>query len=716
MDLDAEFTSDSFRRQSMFKPLEEEKWRIRRISKQKGYKSILYVNNFKRHVVLAYQGVILEARDFFLDKNNQIEAIFYSVLSNLDVADQSTQAYLDTKEALDLSKETGYSLSFTGYSFGAWLAEQSVFFCHKDFEYSEARAVTFESPGSKDYLDKLSDANVYNKETLFDLTSLDIVTYLSAPNFVNTCNRHVGRVYRVFTDETNMAKETQDFIVKMLDSFPIDLVTSRLKECFIKKIQPHISEYMFYLNGIKSLFSNGLDAFVKSFDKASKNVKHCKNVKDWPKTDFRPSDDFKHRLAKLLDVEAAFDLIPFGEAAPKVIKQLAASVVNFTANKLIDVIAKNCLAGIAVIVNFVLEMFDGNLNEAQCLDCFKWSATDTHASSSHTLFDTTRFKLNYVAHYRIEDLNLSKMELDVVPGTLDFYLWRLNLVENKLGRLKDPAIEHQLAFLIGQYKIEHVHQKYVIKAMAPRGTIEKVKCLLERLLLIDPRLHTFLVEPDTLSPSQSKATSSEMGHKFGDKPLDLFYSGRLSDLTLLAKLLAAEEQNQYVTIRGMSGCGKSSLAIQFGYAHEHDYLIRFVNSAQYLVELTEWGDMFNIKKSDFQLIKEFVARVKRQINEYAIRNGKKILFILDRVESKEDEALAMLSFDFVKSHVKFLVTTCFTDCLGANFEASMHVGPFDEAACLKYIRERKLPSIVATDDEWRETFKEIGFTDPHTNK
>ena len=55
------------------------------------------------------------------------------MLGNLSIAPQSIYAYIDTKTAIDIADQLGYSLSFTGYAFGAWLAEQCVFFCHKDF-------------------------------------------------------------------------------------------------------------------------------------------------------------------------------------------------------------------------------------------------------------------------------------------------------------------------------------------------------------------------------------------------------------------------------------------------------------------------------------------------------------------------------------------------------------------------------------------------------
>jgi hypothetical protein len=59
-------------------------------------------------------------------------------------------------------------------------------FSFKGFEFDNVKAVTFDSPGSLDYLQILNDSNIYDIRTKFELGDLNIVTYLSAPNFTNT--------------------------------------------------------------------------------------------------------------------------------------------------------------------------------------------------------------------------------------------------------------------------------------------------------------------------------------------------------------------------------------------------------------------------------------------------------------------------------------------------------------------------------------------------
>ena len=66
-------------------------------------------------------------------------------------------------------------------------------------------AVVFETPGCKDMLQQMTDKlDVRNHGRSIHLQHLDIKSYLSAPNLINTCNSHLGTVYRIFTDLSDM--------------------------------------------------------------------------------------------------------------------------------------------------------------------------------------------------------------------------------------------------------------------------------------------------------------------------------------------------------------------------------------------------------------------------------------------------------------------------------------------------------------------------------
>lgn len=65
--------------------------------------------------------------------------------------------------------------------------------------------VVFDSPGCKDMLSQMTDKlDVRLKGRSIDLQHLDITSYLSAPNCINTCNSHLGTVYRIFIDLSHM--------------------------------------------------------------------------------------------------------------------------------------------------------------------------------------------------------------------------------------------------------------------------------------------------------------------------------------------------------------------------------------------------------------------------------------------------------------------------------------------------------------------------------
>ena len=153
-------------------------WKVREKFERKAYKSILFENTKRKQLVLSFRGAHLEVADFFLSES-QICTEVNSMLGNLEIAPQTVYAYLDTHAAVELSNSLGYSLSFTGYAFGAWLAEQCVFFCHRDFQKKrdDVRGVTFDSPGSLEYLEKLNTTNILG--TSLDLTHLDVVQYVS---------------------------------------------------------------------------------------------------------------------------------------------------------------------------------------------------------------------------------------------------------------------------------------------------------------------------------------------------------------------------------------------------------------------------------------------------------------------------------------------------------------------------------------------------------
>ncbi|MFH1334065.1 MAG: hypothetical protein ABIH77_02005 [Pseudomonadota bacterium] len=128
-----------------------------------------------KQLVIAIRGTVLSNVKNLMD---DLQILFKKDLS-------VTARRVKNLIAEGLKNYPGYSFSFTGHSLGAFLAECMA--C----QY-RVKAVTFESPGSLGF--QATNVQGYN-------TTTNIVAYLSGPNAINTTNRHIGSLYRVYVEE-----------------------------------------------------------------------------------------------------------------------------------------------------------------------------------------------------------------------------------------------------------------------------------------------------------------------------------------------------------------------------------------------------------------------------------------------------------------------------------------------------------------------------------
>ena len=84
------------------------------------------------------------------------------------------------------------------------LASSTVQDSHDVRESYHPHTVVFESPGCETMLLQMKSTFDLRCGGSIDLQHLDITSYLSAPNRINTCNSHLGTVYRIFTDLSDM--------------------------------------------------------------------------------------------------------------------------------------------------------------------------------------------------------------------------------------------------------------------------------------------------------------------------------------------------------------------------------------------------------------------------------------------------------------------------------------------------------------------------------
>jgi tetratricopeptide (TPR) repeat protein len=125
-----------------------------------------------------------------------------------------------------------------------------------------SRAITFDSPGSMRSIERLQ-SNIQSTNTLIDIHNLDIITYLVEPNFVNTADRHIGRVYSL-TDTSEQSNNqstwiswpSKDAIFSTLNNHGLDKILNTMQCDFdSNSIEPK-SEELKYKPSKYSLMSN----------------------------------------------------------------------------------------------------------------------------------------------------------------------------------------------------------------------------------------------------------------------------------------------------------------------------------------------------------------------------------------------------------------------------------------------------------------------------
>jgi ankyrin repeat protein len=181
-----------------------------------GYFGAAYWHPEHQQVVIAHRGT----------KLSNLGAIFSDIIGVLfkhhvpQMCSASTFAYkvVEVLRKVNHQKGTNFQVFFTGHSLGGWLAQITTFtskylkteetiFLKRNHDHNcyHPHTVVFDSPGCKDMLSQMTDKlDVRLNGRSIDLQHLDITSYLSAPNRVNTCNAHLGMVYRIFVDLTDM--------------------------------------------------------------------------------------------------------------------------------------------------------------------------------------------------------------------------------------------------------------------------------------------------------------------------------------------------------------------------------------------------------------------------------------------------------------------------------------------------------------------------------
>jgi len=649
--------------------LSDSGWSIYEIFEHKEYKSILYMNIKTKQLVLSFQGFQLQIHDFFSIEHNDTEKFVYSLLQDKDISVQTIFAYLHTKRAVDLSIQNGYHLSLTGYSFGAWLAEQSCFFCHKDFNKRNVRCVTFESPGSFEFLEKLRTSCIVNDDLKFELDDLDIKTYLSEPNFINTLNKHLGRVYRINTKNQHQSQQhNQTLNIDKMYSNNNESFKNVLSSSFVslaKNAEPDIRT-SYFIKGIKSILPEGLESFLESFESAPALTKTKRNHHDtnrlkqiinWPRTELKSSKRFRDIFKSLFDADNVLQLVPQIQTIPMAIKNLATEMFASSSNNQMTMkqnveIVNDHLNSLSIVFNLVTEILNQtqiNSTDSKIFEYFIDDLNGQHRPSKiENIFEKKNLLIDFDSHYKLKDANFHKEILNIKnSGSIDYYLERLSKLDD-FTPIKDDLIRKQINKLRSKFKIEINQNRLWIHSK--KLEIEKIKERLSRLLSLDEQLGPFIENYYFIDVTSSKNINLITFESYLPESKLKYFTGREKELRTIREHYLTK---QYVCLHGVSGVGKTSLALQFAYDRlEKDpkLIVRWIDASclqEILIDFKRIAQELKISTKD-----GIINSVRNKLNSQ--QKSQKYLFVLDNVLDELD--IGELTSGFSKN-IDFLLTT-----------------------------------------------------------
>jgi ankyrin repeat protein len=181
-----------------------------------GYFGAAYWHPEHQQVVIAHRGTDTKSLGAIWTDLKGVELNQY--VRQMDSASTFAHKVVQVLREVSRMKGVSFQLYFTGHSLGGWLAQITTFttkylkvegntFLKRDNipQSYHPHTVVFDSPGCKMMLSQMKDTfDVRLDGRSISLKHLDITTYLSAPNRINTRQSHLGTVFRIFPDFSDM--------------------------------------------------------------------------------------------------------------------------------------------------------------------------------------------------------------------------------------------------------------------------------------------------------------------------------------------------------------------------------------------------------------------------------------------------------------------------------------------------------------------------------
>jgi hypothetical protein len=535
------------------------------------FKAVVYINDSKKQMVLAFKGLDAEFEDIFNDEGSLSNNINGVLLNG--VIPQLITCYGVVEKANEIAKQKDYNLSFTGFSNGAWLAEYAIYYTHRYLKCkkSKLKAVLFDSPGIIKSI-KETESSIINNQDRYDIYDIadNITSYLSNPSFSNSCNKHIGNTYRIFIGYDENKKAPKEFKDK-LDEY-MDKIFKKMKKIF-EKIKKSISNIdiikksKFFISGLYSMFNHKMiEQFIAEFDSSTGKPKYFERVKNWPMIKLSLNDKYNENLKTLIGkgTSQLVDLIPL----PDFIKKPGAFLLEAAMTNISNFLIEKVMPGVHLIINIILELVDGNISFEQFdSDLFGLKIKDRNENSNKTTSEKDKeskklksenISLKLKCSYQTENADLKREKLFMKNPNIDWCLYELTKL--KLTNKHQSTMDlESLRKIKESYKVDKdIHNDVIYLVISDENnedlnTIEKLKDSLTQFREVFPNLIDIL--------DQKTAEENELTNQI--EILQSNFIERRNIYKMIDKILL---NNKYAVIQGLGGVGKSILATQ--YAHK----------------------------------------------------------------------------------------------------------------------------------------------------
>ncbi|KAL4447010.1 hypothetical protein ABPG74_014982 [Tetrahymena malaccensis] len=616
-------------------------WQIEQVFDFSGGYAALYKNGQK--AILVYRGLSFKFIQL-IQQNSSTKGAIEGGIRN-QIISQHEEVY-KIMNKLSKSYQQRY-LSITGYGFGGWLAEISIFLAIKELNYDarKLKCVSFESFGSKDVLDKFQ-SNIQNKYTKFDPSDLDVTIYLSIPNPLNSMNKHIGTVYSIAT--TSKSKVVNGTAT----------ICDKIKELksYIGKIYRIDSNYIEgRILGLSSVFAVNMVNILQAFDLKSGFVRseNIGMVKDWPHINFQPP-----KQGICAQIYIAFSkCLPCGEKLAKV----AASGLS----KAIDLLVGE--SKISNIITLVKDLILGDTDSSQYWKVFE--NMEIKNGKYQVKEDADRFGMKFEGHYDVVEffINEDILSKQNQRGDIEWYLCRLQK-NSKLIAESNSIAPHQkliLKDIIISYEIDEQCKKIKLLPRSDFKTVKNLKDYLTRLLNINPVLKDISDGQVIVENIQQEVNENKMKIELINQKVQNIVS--IDDLSMNIpiprdkNILEKEdvykqidyllEKEQVVVLKGFGGLGKSTCAAMYGRNKDKEGQKVIWFYAEDGID-NDYECLCN--KINLDVYGKDAAYKREQIEIRLKKSQNKFLFIFDNVNKLEDIESYIIN---MPTNVKVIVTT-----------------------------------------------------------